>query len=545
MDTIQRVTDEVLAGLREEMEIRRTNEVFLVFSLGCQFDHLNPMKLAKIGVYAVDANPATMTADDVRRLNPKGIILTGGPASVHEDPPPFDRAIFELGIKTLGICLGFQLMGQYAGMDVQCAKRREYGRYPLKRHTRSPLFHGLPNSFTVLQSHGDEVPHDPQRLWITASTDNCPVAAAEFLGHPHLFGIQFHPETSDTEFGDEIFENFCFRICGARDRFPATDAARAKIERLRPLIAGKRVGIALSGGNDSSITAYLLKEAANHDTELFALYIRGADRPDDADRVMKYFGDQPWIKLVIVDATDEILKALQGVRTMKAKRRVFKPIYVKKLCEFARAFGINVLAQGTLHTDINESGGRQKEGEATARKAVIKEHHNVGIEEEFRKCGLEITLLEPLDDEVKDTARAIGRAIGVPEALMTAHPFPGPGIIIRIIGEVTREKIEIQKAADQIFIEELRRWSLYESVWQAAAVVTDTMTTVTKGSDSGEGCEIILWAVASVNGFTATPIRFEWDFLMHVSRRITNEIRGAGMVTYRLSEKPPATIEVG
>lgn len=530
--TLQGATPEALASIEEEKRLRKTDELFLLFTLGSQFDFLIYQALAKLGVYCLVADPGSVVADDVVAIGPKGIILSGGPVSVAVDPPPFDRRIFDLNIPVLGICLGFQLWAKHIGVRVAAADKREFGVH--QAHVRFPyipLVKGCPTEMKVLQSHGDRVEPDP-RLTVIMATDNTPVAAASFR---NLHGVQFHPEVPETEYGSRILENFCFNVCGARDRFPAQDTANQKILDLKQKIGHSKVLLALSGGSDSSTVAYLLKAAmTEHPGNLRGVYILGIDRPDDEAHVLKFFGGQDWLDLKVVDATEEFLTALSGKLSGRDKRLAVRQVYRRVLEDEIVAFGdAGFIAQGTLYTDLSESGM----GHTTqARKAVIKIHHNTGL-------NFSVPELTPLDDCVKDGGRSIGRSIGVPEELLTRHPFPGPGLVVRIEPEVTAETLRIARAVDGIWIEELRRWGYYDKVWQAAAFVSASFTTCTKGDDAGLGRVIVLRAVNSVHGFTATRSRFEDDFLDHVDRRICNEVREVGAVDFRLSGKPPATIE--
>ena len=531
--TLKKVTDETLSQIAEEYAIRGTQEVFLLFSLGSQFDHLIKQMLEKLGVFCLVADGGEVKAEDVLSLRPKGIILSGGPVSVYKDKILFDAEILNLGIPVLGICLGFQLWARHIGASVSLSSRREFGSHPLVIHKDgSELFSGCASNKLVLESHGDKVMAHG-KLDILASTENSPVAAARFA---HLYGVQFHPEVSDTEDGRKIFENFCFTICGAKDRYPAEKIAQEKIENLRKKIHGKKILLALSGGSDSSVVAYLLKSALHGSSGLVqAVYIKGIDRPDDEANVITYFGNEDWMELRIVDATRNYLTALQGKISMVEKRIAVRGIYKAILEEEAIIFGAYYIAQGTLYTDISESGGGY---DVTARKAQIKLHHNV-------KLGFSLEELTPLDGCVKDGARNIGRTIGVPEHLLVRHPFPGPGLTIRIEGEVTAEKLAIARQADSIYIDELRASGLYDSIWQAGAVVTQSVHTCTKGDDAVSGYLLVYWAVWSINGFTARSADLPYDFRCRFARRITNEIREIGAVAYRDSDKPPATIEWG
>jgi len=520
-----------LQGIAEEMRVREAKNFILLFSMGSQFDHLIVQELAKLGVFAVVADPASVKADDVRKAAPSGIIVSGGPASVYNEPPPFDSAIFDLGIPTLGVCLGFQMWAKHVGAPVTPHEKREFGVHTLVRTGDDPLFEGIPKETRVLETHGDSI-ESSSALTTLGSTDNAPVAAGR---KGHLWGVQFHPEVTDTEAGAKMYDNFA-NICGITERFPAHSVAARKIEELKKEIAGKKVLIALSGGSDSSVVAYLLREAhKGSEGKIKGVYIRGIDRPDDEAYVKKYFGGQDWIEVEVVDATDKFLAALAGKTEMREKRLAMQGIYKEVLEEKIREFGADFIAQGTLYTDLRESG---KGNETGARVAEIKVHHNTGL-------TFSVPELIPLGDQVKDSGRGIGRDIGVPEDLLIRHPFPGPGLVVRIEGEVTAETLKIARAVDGIYVEELRAANLYNSVWQAGATLTHSMHTVSKGDDAGLGRVVALWAVWSVNGFTARAAELPHDFLEKVARRVTNEVREVGAVVYRISDKPPATIEWG
>jgi GMP synthase (glutamine-hydrolysing) len=527
LSIFQKATVEALQALAEELRVRQTDKFVLLFSMGSQFDHLIVQMLAKLGAYCVVADPASVTADDVKKAAPAGIILSGGPASVFDEPPPFDEKIFDLGIPTLGICLGFQMWAKHVGAPVTPHEKREFGVHTFNRVGDDPLFANIPAETPVLETHGDSV-EASNGLQELGSTDNCPIAAGR---HGNLWGVQFHPEVTDTIEGIQIYDNF-LNICGITERFPAGSVAKEKVAELKKLTGGKKVLIALSGGSDSSVVAYLLKESG---AKLKGVYIRGIDRPDDEAYVKKYFGSQNWIDVEIADATNEFLEALEAKTNMRDKRMAMRGIYKDVLEKQIAAFGADFIAQGTLYTDVRESG----HGHATgARVAEIKVHHNV-------KLGFSVPEISPLETEVKDSARAIGRELGVPEDLLIRHPFPGPGLVVRIEGEVTPDTLRIARACDGIYIDELRKADLYKTVWQAGATLTRSQHTESKGDGAGIGLVLALWAVWSVNGFTARFAQLPYDFLDKVSRRITNEVREVGAVVYRVSDKPPATIEWG
>lgn len=535
LTTLTDTTSNSLAAIAAEKTLRKTDSLVLLFSMGSQYDHLIVQQLAKIGVFCLVADPAKITAADVRKVKPKGVIVSGGPASVPAEPPPFDYHIFNLGIPVLGICLGAQMLANTFKVPVRVGEKREFSVERLRVKYPLGLIDAPMDGTLVQQSHGDVIVADnpTQQIIILASTTHSPVAAFR-IAEAELYGVQFHPEVSETEHGPQIFENFCGRVCGIRDRFPAHDVAAQKIEQLRRQTNGKKVLIALSGGSDSSVVAYLLKHALGGDrTRLKGIYIKGVDRPDDEADLLRFFGNQSWIQIEVVDATEALLAALKGKTTGKEKRAAFRGPYPEILEQKIREFGADFIAQGTLYTDLVESG----HGHATgARRAQIKQHHNTGL-------AFSVPELMPLADCVKDNARNVGRDIGVPEELLVRHPFPGPGLAVRIEGEVTAEKLTIARAADGILMEELRRAGLYEKIWQAGARVTQSLHSTTKGDDAGIGYVIQWFAVASVNGFTARAYDVPFGVRQRIADRMGNEIREVGAVDYRDSGKPFSTIE--
>ncbi|TSC85851.1 MAG: GMP synthase (glutamine-hydrolysing) [Parcubacteria group bacterium Gr01-1014_8] len=532
LSLFKNATPEALSALAEELRIRKATKYILLFSMGSQFDHLIVQRLARIGIYALVADPASVKADDVLKAKPAGIILSGGPASVFDEPPPFDVKIFDLGIPLLGVCLGYQQWAKHIGARVSPHEKREFGVHTLRLKKKDPLFKNVPAKSPVLQTHGDKI-FPFKKLVILGATENSPIAAGRYK---HLWGVQFHPEVTDTKYGEQIYSNFCVDICGITNAFPAHSVAKLKIAELKEKIGDKNVVIALSGGSDSSVVAYLLKHAMKSSRgKLLGVYIRGIDRPDDEAYVKKHFGKQKWLQVKVVDATIEFLQALSGKTRMRDKRVAMRSVYQGVLEKEIESFGAEFIAQGTLYTDLRESGLGNATG---ARIAEIKVHHNTGID-------FSVAELRPLEDMVKDSARDIGRDIGVPEDMLVRHPFPGPGLVVRIEGEVTAETLKVARAIDGIYIDELRTSKLYDTVWQAGAVVTRSEHTESKGDGAGMGCVVALWAIWSVNGFTARFAQLPYDFLDKVSRRITNEVREVGAVVYRVSAKPPATIEWG
>jgi GMP synthase (glutamine-hydrolysing) len=340
---------------------------------------------------------------------------------------------------------------------------------------------------------------------------------------------------SNTDYGSRIFENFIFKICGAKSRFQAQDEAKLAISNLAVQVSGKTVLLALSGGSDSSICAHLIQAAQNGSGKLVAVYIKGIDRPDDEAFVFKHFGNRNWIELVVVDATEELLAELAGKLTMKEKRVAIRTAYKNVLEQIIAERRPDVIVQGTLYTDISESGGGLQTG---ARKARIKLHHNVNL-------GFSIPEVMPLALHVKDTARAIGRVIGVDEEVLTRHPFPGVGLGVRIIGEITRPKLAIARACDHSYHDELKKAGLYETIWQSGVVVTDMMHPKSAGDDAGDGPLVLYWAVSSVNGFTAVAFPIPSEVHDRIQRRLGTDVPSIGATAYRTSHKPFSTIEAG
>lgn len=542
LSTLKNTTAISMASLQEELKVRKTKSVVLLFSMGSQFDHLIAQRFAKQGVYCQVCDPSSLTAEDVRRINPDGIVISGGPASVSSEPPQFDYDIFDLGIPTWGTCLGGQMIAEHVGLEVTPATKREFDVTDFTRDVEDVLFSGkIPKKFKVQQSHGDHISIPatglPENVIVLGQTENSPVAA---FRAGHLLGVQFHPEVSHTEFSDEMFANFCFKICDISDPFPAEDAYAQKVAELRAQIGPDgKVMVMLSGGSDSSIAAYLVGAAVNWEPgRVFGYYVKGVDRPDDEADMWSHFGNLPWIKVNSADKTDAFIAAYAGVTDAKLKRKAFKPVYVKAANEEIERLEtihgeIKYVVQGTLYTDLRESGEGYEVG---ARVAVIKEHHNTGIVFIRPK-------LEPLADRVKDNARDIGRKGGVPDALLIRHPFPGPGLTLRVEGELTREKLSVGREIDRIWMEEIRLAGLYEEIWQAGARLTISDHTTTKGDDGGTGKVVQLFAISSVNGFTAEPYPMDWNIMIRAGARIMNEVRGIGAVDIRVTRKPASTIE--
>lgn len=509
------------------------SELTVVVDFGAQYNQLIARRIRESRVYCEIWPPST-PVQQYRERNVRGIVLSGGPASVYaEGAPRIDRAVFELGIPVLGICYGMQLMAHELGGDVRRADRGEYGKAMLSVETPdSPLLHGLDRVTQVWMSHGDSVLSPPPGFQVLARTDATPTAV---IGDParRLYGVQFHPEVVHTVQGKQVLENFLFRVCGLRGDWTVESFIDSAVAGVRRQVgdAGRAI-VALSGGVDSSVAAVLVHRAIGD--RLTAIFVdHGLLRAGEADQVTRTFRDHFHIPLVHVDAADRFLARLRGVADPEEKRRVVGREFVRVFEEEARRLGeVSFLVQGTIYPDVVESG-------ASGGGAVIKTHHNVGgIPEDL---GLE--LVEPLRLLFKDEVREVGRALGLPDELVGRHPFPGPGLAIRVLGEVTRERLAILRKADAIFLEEIRRAGLYDQIWQAFAVLPDVRSVGVMGDERTYAYPVVLRAVTSEDGMTADFFRFPYEILERIMSRIVGEVPHVNRVVYDITTKPPGTIE--
>jgi GMP synthase (glutamine-hydrolysing) len=423
------------------------------------------------------------------------------------------------------------------GGQVQSADKREFGRAAVSTNTSNPLFEGIPEGSQVWMSHGDHMTRLPDGYEIIAHTDNAPIAAVRSTEHPH-YGVQFHPEVHHTQFGPDIIRNFVLRICGCDGDWSAASFVEEKKEEIRAQVGEDHVILGLSGGVDSSVAAVLLHEAIGD--QLTCIFVNnGLLRKGEWEQVQQTFRDHYHIRLKAIDASDLFLDRLEGVVDPERKRKIigntFVEVFDNAKAEIVAELGTKpkFLAQGTLYPDVIESVSFK------GPSATIKTHHNVGgLPEE-----MEFEVVEPFRELFKDEVRAIGRLLGVPEEIVGRHPFPGPGLGIRVIGPVTRKDLALLREADDIFISELRKWNLYDDVWQAFAVLLPVQTVGVMGDERTYENVCALRAVTSVDGMTADWSRLPYDFMAHVSNRIVNEIRGINRTVYDISSKPPATIE--
>ena len=522
------------ARKKEKIENRDTKyEMIAILDFGSQYGQLIARRVREHNVYSTICR-ADITAKELSKLSVKGLILSGGPASVRDaNAPKCDERIFELGVPILGICYGMQLGCKILGAEIIAAERREYGRANLAIVDKSDLFANMPDSTTVWASHGDQVGELGDDFVRLASTGTCPFAAIRHK-KKKFFGVQFHPEVAHTPKGSLILKNFLLRICGCSGDWKMSDFVSEAIETIRNQVGDAKVICGLSGGVDSSVVASLVHEAIGE--QLVCIFVdNGLLRRNEAENVVSTFRDHFHIDLRVVDWSQRFLAALAGVTDPQQKRRIIG-------CEFIEAFksealkipNAKFLAQGTLYPDVIESGA--KDGNPAAS---IKIHHNVG----GLPSQLGFELIEPLRDLFKDEVRVVGEYLGLPEDIVWRHPFPGPGLAVRIIGEVTPERLEILRAADEILIDEITSAGLYRKISQALAALVPIGTVGVMGDERSYENVIAIRAVETPDFMTADFSRIPYEVLGTISSRIINEVRGVNRVVYDISSKPPATIE--
>jgi GMP synthase (glutamine-hydrolysing) len=512
------------------------NEKILILDFGSQYTQLIARRVREAHVYC-ELHPFDMDLEAIREYGPKGIILSGGPKSVYDEgAPAIEEALFDLGIPVLGICYGMQLLARHFGGEVVPAGKREYGPADLLRENNpGPLFDGffVEGKSPVWMSHGDHVEKIPAGFEVVAKTDNAPVAAIQDIGR-HLYGVQFHPEVNHTPRGEIIIDTFVRKICQCHGQWTPGQIIGDAISRIREQVGTDQVILGLSGGVDSSVAAALINRAIGK--QLTCVFVdNGLLRLAEGDQVMATFAENMGVKVIRVNAEDRFLQALAGVTDPEHKRKIIGNLFIDIFEEEAASItDANWLAQGTIYPDVIESAGAK-----TGKAHSIKSHHNVGGLPEYMK----LNLLEPLKELFKDEVRAIGEELGLPHQMVWRHPFPGPGLGVRILGEVKKEYANILRQADAIYIEELYRSGYYDKISQAFAVFLPVKSVGVMGDGRTYEYVIALRAVETKDFMTADWTKLPYALMGLISSRIINEVRGVNRVTYDISSKPPSTIE--
>lgn len=506
--------------------------MILILDFGSQYTQVIARKIRESHVYC-EIFPGNKKLDEIQNIDSvQAIILSGGPASVYEkDAPKPDPKVWQMNVPILGICYGMQLIAQQLGGKVQHSKNREYGLADIVIKSKSLLYAGLKNKMPVWMSHGDKLTKLPKGFKVVASSKNCPNATI-VNDKGTIYGVQFHPEVHHSPFGKQILDNFLFKVCKLKQDWTMKNYIKDEIGRIKKQVGKGKVLCALSGGVDSSVAAIMMHKAIGK--QLVSVYVdHGLQKLGETERVRKIFGKKFGKNLIIVDAKKLFLNKLKGVTEPEQKRKIIGHTFIDVFEKQAKKIkGISFLLQGTIYPDVIES--------AKIGKAVtIKSHHNVGGLPEKMK----MKLVEPLKSLFKDEVRQLGRELKIPNEIIDRQPFPGPGLAIRTLGEITEEKLRIVKEADAIVDQEIRKAGLYEKIWQSFAIILPVKTVGVMGDQRTYEHVIVIRAVNSVDAMTADWVKLPYEILGKISSRIINEVKGANRVVYDISQKPPATIE--
>ena len=512
---------------------RLHRESIIIVDFGSQYSRLIARRVRENQVYSEIVSHDT-DWETVESLQPKGVILSGGPASVYDDGAPLAPSwVFDKGLPVLGICYGMQVIAHQLGGTVASSQKREYGHSVVYQDTKSdPLFSEISQSMTVWMSHGDKINQLPPGFKSIGYSDNSPVAV--FVGDEARYGIQFHPEVVHTSEGQQLIKNFLFKVCGVKGVWTPSNFAARAIKDIKAKVGGGKVVCALSGGVDSSVAATLVHQAIGD--QLTCIFVNnGLLRKEESDRILSTFKRHLKVNLIYKDATDEFLGALENVSDPEKKRKIIGEQFIKLFEKEAKKLGdADYLCQGTLYPDVIES-----ETDESKVSVKIKTHHNVG----GLPKHMQLKLIEPLRYLFKDEVRKVGLELGLSKELVNRQPFPGPGLAIRVIGTVTKEKLDILREADWVVMDEIKRNNLYESLWQSFAVLTDTKSVGVVGDHRLYGYTIAIRAVTSDDAMTADWARLPYEVLSTISNRISNEVNGVSRVVYDITSKPPGTIE--